>query len=121
MQKKQENKGLVWFRNDLRVQDNLVLHTAIQNHDQLIACYCFDPRQFEETKYGFKKTEKYRAQFLIETVKDLKQNLKALNIELFVFHQYPEQGLRHLVEEYNIDFPPSSSSLNDQRILLVRG
>ena len=65
MQKKQNSTGLVWFRNNLRVQDNYVLNEAIKNHKRTIAVYCFDPRDFETDKFGFKKTDKFRAKFLI--------------------------------------------------------
>ena len=102
MQEKQNEKGLVWFRNDLRVQDNAVLASAIKNHKSVIACYCFDPRHYEMSRFGFKKTEKYRAQFLIETVKNLKANLKALHIELFVFSKTPESTIHALIQQHDI-------------------
>ena len=65
MQEKQNDIAIVWFRNDLRVQDNTILKKAISKHRFVIALYCFDPRYFEMSPFGFKKTEKYRAQFLI--------------------------------------------------------
>lgn len=99
---KTENIGLIWFRNDLRVQDNASLTKALQNHESVVACYCFDPRHYEKDSFGFKKTEKFRAKFLIETITDLKQNLKAQNIELFVYHEYPETALKTLTERYPI-------------------
>lgn len=102
MQKKQNNIALVWFRNDLRVQDNNVLNTAIQNHKSVIACYFFDPRHYQLTDLGFKKTEKFRAKFLIETITNLKTNLKTLNIELFVFNESPETSFKKLVKTHNI-------------------
>ncbi|MGA1226605.1 MAG: DASH family cryptochrome [Tamlana sp.] len=103
MQKEQNDITLVWFRNDLRVQDNRVLNKAINSHKSVVACYCFDPRHFDIGKFEFKKTEKYRAKFLIETVEDLKENLKKLNIELFVFYGKPENHIKDLVETYHID------------------
>ena len=102
MQEKQNNTGLVWFRNDLRIQDNSVLHKAIATHKNVIALYCFDPRQFVQDQFGFKKTEKYRAKFLIETVTDLKKNLKALHIELFVFVAKPEDVIPNLIDTYSV-------------------
>jgi len=102
MQTKQNNIALVWFRNDLRVEDNIVLNQAILNHQYVIACYCFDPRQYEVSKFGFKKTEQFRTQFLVESVQDLKTNLKSLNIELFVYRDYPEVAIPKLAENLNI-------------------
>ncbi|TDD75241.1 DASH family cryptochrome [Flavobacterium caseinilyticum] len=101
MQKKQ--KGLVWFRNDLRVHDNESLTNAIQENDSVLAVYCFDPRHFEKTRFGFKKTEKFRAKFLIESVTALKRNLENLNISLLVYHQKPEINIPEIVAENEID------------------
>ena len=100
MQKKQ---GLVWFRNDLRVADNASLANATKENDSVIAVYCFDPRQFELSKYGnFKKTEKFRTKFNIESVKELKSNLEKLNISLLVYHQEPENIISEIIAENNI-------------------
>ena len=98
----QKNSGLVWFRNDLRVQDNVVLKNAMHDHDTIIGVYCFDPRHYEIGRFGFKKTERFRAKFLIESIDDLKKNLKKLNIELFVFHNHPEDAIEKLANRYKI-------------------
>ncbi len=102
MQEKQSKIGLVWFRNNLRIQDNTVLRNAINNHQHVIAIYCFDPRHFAYSKYGFKKTEKFRAKFLIETVKDLKENLASINVELFVYFERPEVAIKTLIQYFEI-------------------
>lgn len=102
MQTKQSIKNLIWFRNDLRVMDNDVLHQATKNGESVVAVYCFDPRHFEIGQFGFKKTEKYRAQFLIETVSQLKNQLKGLNIDLLVYHDLPENKIPELCEDYDI-------------------
>lgn len=94
--------NLVWFRNDLRTQDNQSLFQACEKSGKTIGVYCIDPRQFELTKYGFKKTEKFRAKFLLETIRELKNNLENLNIALFVFFEKPEIAIPKLVEEHQI-------------------
>ena len=101
MQKKQ--KGLVWFRNDLRVQDNESLKSAIDTNENVIAIYFFDPRQFEETHFGFKKTEKFRAKFLLESVVALRKNLEKINIFLLVYHQKPEDILPEFIQKHEIN------------------
>lgn len=95
--------GLVWYRNDLRCQDNSSLQKAITENDRVLAIYFFDPRQFEMTSYGFKKMEKFRAQFLLESVAQLKSNLEALNIPLFVYQQQPEDVMPQFFEGGNIE------------------
>ena len=96
MQKKQV--GLVWFRNDLRIHDNESLSNAIAENETVLALYCFDPRHFE-TRFGFKKTAKFRAKFLLETVTELKKNLEGLNISLLVFNQKPEDCIPEICIE----------------------
>ena len=93
--------NLIWFRNNLRVADNTAIATACTG-EKVIAVYCFDPRHFQKDIFGFKKTEKYRAQFLIETVANLKKNLRQLNIALVVCHEQPEIALPKLVHKHEI-------------------
>ena len=94
--------NLVWFRNDLRVQDNNSLFEACKNSNAVIGLYCLDPRQYETNKHGFKKTEKFRAKFLLETLRDLKNNLAKLNIPLYIFHDLPENIIPTLIEKHAI-------------------
>jgi deoxyribodipyrimidine photo-lyase len=103
MQKKQRKTSLVWFTNNLRVKDNEALKKAIRDSEYVIAVYCFDPKHYLENNYGFKKTESYRAQFLIETVTELKQNLEAKNITLLVEHKPTEQYLLDIYKIYSFD------------------
>ena len=100
MQKKQKETGLVWFRNNLRINDNCSLYRAIQSDKKIIAVYFFDPKQFSKDRFGFQKTEKFRAKFLHETVTNLQQNLKDLNITLLTYFEHPENKMRKLCEEF---------------------
>lgn len=103
MQQKQSKISLVWLRNDLRINDNSSLLNAIRNSETVIAIYCFDPRLFEKDKFGFKKTQKFRAKFLIETISDLKIQLSNLGIPLYVFNDYPENCIANLEAQYKFD------------------
>ncbi|UZO82418.1 DASH family cryptochrome [Aquimarina sp. ERC-38] len=94
--------AIVWFRNDLRTRDNQVLSKAVQENDRVMAFYFFDPRAFEVNQFGFKRTEKHRAQFLIETLTDLKNQLEQLNISLFIFQQQPEDVFPQFID--NLEF-----------------
>ncbi|MGY6521133.1 MAG: DASH family cryptochrome [Mongoliitalea sp.] len=122
--------NLVWFRNDLRTQDNQSLYRATKNTGKTVGVYCLDPRQFETNKHGFKKTEKFRAKFLLETIRNLKNNLAALNIPLYVFHDTPENVIPKLVEEHQIsaiflqkEWTPDEMEVNEnlQNLENIRG
>ncbi len=39
-------RGIVWFRQDLRLHDNEALHDAISSLDEVIPVYVFDERTF---------------------------------------------------------------------------
>jgi deoxyribodipyrimidine photo-lyase len=100
MQKKQVN--IIWFRNDLRTDDNPALVESLKAGQPVIGLYCFEPRLYEDYFYGVKKTESFRAQFIIEAVKDLKHQLKSLNIGLEVSMKSPVEELKSLKENYDI-------------------
>jgi len=101
MQKKQVN--IIWFRNDLRIKDNPVLSKAMESGKPIIGLYCFEPRLYESYFYGVKKTGKYRAQFLIEAVADLKQQLQTINIGLKISSKTPQAAISELEEEFEIE------------------
>lgn len=103
MQEKQNTTGLIWFRNNLRTTDNVSLQKAINHHKKVIAVYFFDPKYFSVDFFGFKKTEKFRAQFLIETISNLKQNLAKLNITLLTYFDAPENKISSLCDDFSVD------------------
>ncbi|WP_343487751.1 DASH family cryptochrome [Allomuricauda sp. d1] len=94
--------SLIWFNNDLRISDCETVKKACEGK-KVIAVYCFDPRFFETGPFGFKRTEKFRAKFLIESVHNLRKNLEKHNITLLVFHDRPENVLPEIVKTYQID------------------
>lgn len=103
MQQQQENTGLVWFRNNLRIQDNVSLKKAIDNHNKVIAVYFFDPKDFSVDEFDFKKTAKFRAQFLIETIQNLQESLDELNITLLTYFDAPENKIHQLCDAFSVD------------------
>ena len=101
MQQRQDT-SLVWFRNDLRTQDNTVLQSALSTSRQVIGVYFLEPNMFKVNKYGFKKMEKFRVKFLLETLNCLEQELHKLNITLLVFKDSAKEHMKHVVESHNI-------------------
>lgn len=84
-------KAIIWFRQDLRLHDNEAFHDALQSTTDIIPVFVFDDRLFSSnTRFGFPKTSKYRAQFIIESIHDLRQNLKQIGLPLIVREGRPE-------------------------------
>jgi deoxyribodipyrimidine photo-lyase len=94
--------AIVWFKNDVRLQDNETLITAIKENEQIIPVYCFDESNFETTKYGYKKMGNFRAQFLMESLIDLDTNLRALGSGLLVLNGKPEEEIIKIATQYNV-------------------
>lgn len=95
-----EKRGIVWFRSDLRLHDNEAILSATEHVKELIYVYIFDERVFKgKTRFGFRKTEKFRAQFMIDTVSDLRSSLRERGARLLVRVGKPEKILFDLCRE----------------------
>lgn len=92
---------ILWYRNDLRVHDHEPLYRAIETHAPIVPIYCFDPRQFSKTTYGFPKTGPFRAQFLRESVANLRQSLQNLGSNLIIKVGKPDSILPQIAQQVN--------------------
>ncbi len=99
---KRKGKALVWLRNDLRIKDQASFYNATHKHEEVLAFYSFDPLHYQDTPWGFKKTEAFRAQFLVETIAALKKDLAQHNISLVISLEDPAKGIQKLLDTYNI-------------------
>ncbi len=98
-----ERTILVWFRNDLRIHDNEILLEAVRKADKVLPVYCFDPFYFRENPSGNPKTGNLRARFLLESVADLRKNLRNIGGELIVRIGNPAEILLQLAEQYHVN------------------
>jgi deoxyribodipyrimidine photo-lyase len=97
-----EKTILVWFRNDLRVHDNEILFEATRKADKIVPVYIFDPFYFKNVSPGLLKTGNIRAKFLIESVADLRSNLRNLGGELIVRTGNPAEIIPLLAQQYEV-------------------
>lgn len=99
---KAKTTALVWFRNDLRIRDQHALTQAIAQHSRVIAVYHLPEHWLSETAWGFRKMERYRAQFLLETLMQLQKDLALLNISLWVTVGNWKATLQRLQSEHQV-------------------
>ena len=92
---------LLLFREDLRVHDNPALVAAAD--DEFVPVYVFDERDYGETRYGTEKTGPYRAEFVRDSVEDLRSSLRELGGDLAVRHGRTEEVVAGLTERYDVD------------------
>ncbi|KAK9760981.1 hypothetical protein K7432_014477 [Basidiobolus ranarum] len=126
---------LCLFRNDLRLRDNPTLFHGNKHPkvSHLLPIYCFDPRQVDLTNvkdkaytapksgvFGLPKCSKLRTKFLMESVLNLKNNLKKLGSELLVAYEPPEEFLprltKEILTEYNIEGVYLQEEVTDEEI-----
>ncbi|MDA8526755.1 deoxyribodipyrimidine photo-lyase [Gammaproteobacteria bacterium] len=131
-------KGIVWFRTDLRIDDNPALNAAVNNCDEVLALYIFSKLQ-----WNMHNESNIKHEFLLENLSKLKDSLEELSIPLiaintdtyktlpqdllsfsiekkidhvFINNEFGfnetarDQNSRELLRNYNIQF----SSFNDQ-------
>jgi deoxyribodipyrimidine photo-lyase len=104
---KNNHRTIVWFRGtDLRLHDNEVVSRAVESIRRnktadVVPVFCYDPRWFCESKFrsGSVKTGPYRAQFLMESVQNLKENLLRIGSDLIVASGPPEDHIPKLVPQ----------------------
>ena len=99
----EENNSLIWYRNDLRVDNHSGLINAIRDSDKVLGFYCFNLKMFELNELNFHKTDNYRAKFLIESVENLKTELKKNNISLIIKIGDPVEELTNIISKKNIN------------------
>jgi deoxyribodipyrimidine photo-lyase len=90
--------SLFIFRQDLRLEDNKGLIEALKASTWVIPCYIFDPRDMAE-RYQTKE----QAQFLVESLEDLKVQLEKKGGHLYIVYGETERVVRQVVKEINID------------------
>ena len=91
-------KSLVWFRNDLRVDDNPALRAACSQSKEIHGVYIYSKNQLELHNEANSKIE-----FIIENLKSLEKSLNKINIPLTVissdgFNEDPKKILNLLNE-----------------------
>ena len=97
-----KKRGLVWFKNDLRLHDNEALVKAQQECSDLVCCYCIEKSDFEKLDLGFRRKDAVRFKFMHQSVLDLRKNLESLGGHLIVGEISAVDTLVQLVEKYGV-------------------
>ena len=74
-------KGVVWFRSDLRIDDNPALTNALNRCDAVLAIYIFSQSQWE-----IHNESNIKHEFLLNNLTKLQESLSTLNIPLIAFN-----------------------------------
>jgi deoxyribodipyrimidine photo-lyase len=98
-----KERVIVWFRQDLRLHDNEALTEALRQSKEVIPVYVLDERQiFGKTSFGFAKTGEFRLKFILESLEDLRINLKILGSDLIIRLGHTEKVLVNLADQLKV-------------------
>ena len=103
-----ESSILFWFRHDLRLRDNRSLSAALKHakkHNQrFLMLYFCDPLWRQTDPFGHERMGVYRAQFILESLQELKLEIEELGGELLVLDADPIVELPRLAQTFNSDY-----------------
>jgi len=106
---------LYWFRNDLRLHDNEGFARACADADEVLLAFIFDPASFAELPgLGFRKAGVFRANFLIESVDDLRQSLQSKGADLIVRVGQPAHILAELAGSTGVNAVYASKEVTQE-------
>jgi deoxyribodipyrimidine photo-lyase len=75
-------RGLYWFRNDLRLNDNEGFTKAVNENDEVLPIFILDDQWFSKDQFGIEKMGALRFKFLLESLADLKSELQKIGSDL---------------------------------------
>lgn len=90
--------AVVWFTDDLRVDDNPALNGAA-SADRLLCIYCVDARFESVSAYGPRKFGAHRLAFVRQSLVDLDARLRTLGSSLDVVAGTPETRLAEIIQQ----------------------
>lgn len=100
-----------WFRRDLRLNDNAALYHALKSGEAVIPIFIFDTMILDRLP----KPHDARVQFIHDSIKNLKTELRELNSDIKVYYGNAVEIWKKIVQENNIskvfankDYEPQS-------------
>jgi deoxyribodipyrimidine photo-lyase len=94
-------RGLVWFTEDLRLDDNETLLKAIEENEEVLPVYFWAEHE-KKSQFGIPRIGDTRKAFIQESLADLQQQLQAIGGALLVLSGNPEDLITDLCKQFGI-------------------
>lgn len=94
-----EKINIFWFRRDLRLNDNIGLHYALQDGKAVLAIFIFDKHILDKLE----DKDDARVNFLHDRIAELSKQLQKYGSSLRVFYGNPREVFEQLINDYQID------------------
>ena len=99
-----KQRGLFWFRHDLRLHDQPALIELCEKVDEVSFIYILDETHFSPTKYGLQRMGDNRYQFLMATLADLKRSLENQGHSLTVLKGNTSECLANVLKQGHFSY-----------------
>lgn len=103
MESKPFKFGLHWMRHDLRCTDNEALQLLIQNCEQVLVVYTFDPLWLSSSVFGHCHLGIHRHRFLDNSLIDISKRLASNHIPMLMLSGKPTNVISQLVQHFEAD------------------
>jgi len=115
---KRHQKSLIWFRRNIRLEDNQALWEGIQNSNSYLLLYVFDEKEWKENPLGLRRSSDLKLSFLWQSVLDLKENIEKSGGHLLIRKGAPETVINDLLKEYEFDalYAPKESGTEEMQV-----
>ena len=94
-------RGLVWFTEDLRLDDNETLLKAIEENEEVLPVYFWTEHE-QKPQFGIPRLGDTRKAFIQESLSNLQQQLHAIGGSLLVLNGSPEDQITELCKQFGI-------------------
>ena len=90
--------SIMWFRRDLRLEDNAALYYALKSGDNIVPVFIFDTNILDELE----EKKDRRVEFIYNALQDMQTVLEKQNSTLEIYYGKPEEIYLKLFFKYNI-------------------
>jgi deoxyribodipyrimidine photo-lyase len=91
--------NIIWFRRDLRLNDNAALYNALRNNNPVVPIFIFDKNILDKLE---DKVDR-RVEFIHAALTEMQDQLVQLSSSLEVYYGYPIEVYKQLLKKYTIE------------------
>ena len=89
----------MWFRRDLRLDDNAALYHALRSGKPVVPVFIFDKNILDDIE----EKQDRRVEFIRNVLLEMQEELKAYTTSLYIFYDTPKNVFEQLLKEYTIE------------------
>jgi deoxyribodipyrimidine photo-lyase len=90
--------NIVWFRRDLRLEDNTALYHALQAEHEVLPIFIFDKNILDKLE----DKADARVEFIHDTISSMQEKLEKIKSSFQIFYDNPINAFKELVKQYDV-------------------